>query len=364
MRDVRELMRPSAAALEPYDPKFTPVSINLSANENSYGMPVYVYDRVMRALGDVKANRYPDPLATRLRGRLASLYGLESGQVIVGNGGDELIFNLFLAFGVGGAKVVDCPPTFSIYRLYAELCECTVADVPRDPETFAVDEGALLAEAADARITIVTSPNNPTGTLTPLAFIEELCAATDGLVLADEAYMEFAGAPSAPSAATLLDRCPNLVVLRTLSKAFALAGGRIGYVLASPEIVSALAAVRQPYSVNSFSQAVAETVVREGARFAPTIAELCENRGILASELAKLDGLTVWPSSANFLLVRVPHAHRVWELLRDEHSILVRDFSATPGLADCLRITVGRPEECTAVVEAFIDILSLKEDEL
>ena len=358
MRDIRELMRPSAAALEPYDPKFTPVSINLSANENSYGMPVYVYDRAMRALGDVKANRYPDPLAPKLRGRLASLYGLESDQVIVGNGGDELIFNLFLAFGGGGAKVVDCPPTFSIYRLYAELCECTVADVPRDPETFAVDGDALLAEAADARITIVTSPNNPTGTLTPLAFIEELCAATDGLVLADEAYMEFAGAPSA---ATLLDRCPNLVVLRTLSKAFALAGGRIGYVLAAPAIIDAL---RQPYSVNSFSQAVAETVVRDGARFAPTIAEICENRGILASELAKLDGLTVWPSSANFLLVRVPHAHRVWELLRDEHSILVRDFSAAPGLEDCLRITVGRPEECTAVVEAFMDILALKEDEL
>ena len=361
MRDIRELMRPSAAALEPYDPKFTPVSINLSANENSYGMPVYVYDKAMRALEGVKANRYPDPLAPKLRGRLASLYGLESDQVIVGNGGDELIFNLFLAFGGGGAKVVDCPPTFSIYRLYAELCECTVADVPRDPETFAVDGDALLAEAADARITIVTTPNNPTGTLTSLAFIEELCAATDGLVLADEAYMEFAGAPSA---AMLLDRCPNLVVLRTLSKAFALAGGRIGYVLAAPAIIDALAAVRQPYSVNSFSQAVAETVVRDGARFAPTIAEICENRGILASELAKLDRLTVWPSSANFLLVRVPHAHRVWELLRDEHSILVRDFSATPGLEDCLRITVGRPEECTAVVEAFIDILSLKEDEL
>ena len=361
MRDIRELMRPSAAALEPYDPKFTPVSINLSANENSYGMPVYVYDKAMRALEGVKANRYPDPLAPKLRGRLASLYGLESDQVIVGNGGDELIFNLFLAFGGGGAKVVDCPPTFSIYRLYAELCECTVADVPRDPETFAVDGDALLAEAADARITIVTTPNNPTGTLTSLAFIEELCAATDGLVLADEAYMEFAGAPSA---AMLLDRCPNLVVLRTLSKAFALAGGRIGYVLAAPAIIDALAAVRQPYSVNSFSQAVAETVVRDGARFAPTIAEICENRGILASELAKLDGLTVWPSSANFLLVRVPHAHRVWELLRDEHSILVRDFSATPGLEDCLRITVGRPEECTAVVEAFMDILALKEDEL
>ncbi len=257
--------------------------------------------------------------------------------------------------------MVNCPPTFSIYRLYAELCECTVVDVPRDLDTFAVDELALLEQAADARITIVTTPNNPTGTLTPLAFIEELCAATEGLVLADEAYMEFAGAPSA---ASLLSRCPNLVVLRTLSKAFALAGGRIGYVLASPAVISALAAVRQPYSVNAFSQAVAETVIRYGSRFASTIEQISKSRDLLASELSKFDELTVWPSSANFLLVRVPHAHRVWELLRDEHSILVRDFSATPGLEDCLRITVGRPEECTAVVEAFIDILALKEDEL
>ena len=353
--DVRALMRPSAAALEPYDPKFTPVEINLSANENTSGMPVPVWDKVQRVLGDVMTNRYPQPLAPKLRKTIARAYGVAPEQVIVGNGGDELIFNLFLAFGGAGAKVVDCPPTFSIYRLYAELCECEVIDVPRDPETFAVDELALLAYASEARITVVTTPNNPTANTCDLRFIDELCDNAAGLVLVDEAYQEFA---QTTSAATLLDRHPNLVVLRTLSKAFALAGARIGYVLAAPGVIDALAAVRQPYSVNVYSQAVAEVVMREGAAFASAVEGIREQRDWLAAELSKFDELRVWPSEANFLLVRVPHAHRVWELLRDEFSILVRDFSSTPGLEGCLRITVGMPRENVAVVEAFMDILA------
>lgn len=355
MRDIKALMRPSAAALEPYDPRFTPVAINLSANENTYGMPSSVRDSALRALADVQINRYPQPLAPGLRAEIAARYDADPAQIIVGNGGDELIFNLFLAFGGEGATVIDCPPTFSIYRLYAELCECTVIDVPRHPQTFAVDEPALLAHAAQARITVVTTPNNPTGTLAPLSFIEELCDAAAGLVLVDEAYMEFAGAPSAT---TLLGRCPNLVVLRTLSKAFALAGARIGYVLADPAVIDALAAVRQPYSVNAFSQAVAEAVLSESARFSATVSKICEERDRLAAELAQLDGLTVWPSAANFLLVRVPQAHRVWERLRDGCSILVRDLSQACGLEDCLRITVGTPNENAAVTAALADILA------
>ena len=352
---IRALMRPSAAALEPYDPMFSQVAINLSANENTYGMPAEVAGEVARALGRTATNRYPLPLAPALRTLVARRHGVAPEQVIIGNGGDELIFNLFLAFGGAGATVVNCPPTFSIYRLYAELCECAVIDVPRDPETFAVDELALLAHASEARVTVVTTPNNPTGTAIGLDFIEELCANASGLVLVDEAYQEFAGTASA---VTLLDRCPNLVVLRTLSKAFAMAGGRIGYVLAAPGVIDALAAVRQPYSVNVFSQAAAEVVLREADRFEPTIEKIRSQRDWLAAELSKFDELTVWPSSANFLLVRTPHAHRVWECLRDEFSILVRDFSSAPGLEGCLRITVGTPAENVAVVEAFMDILA------
>lgn len=354
MRDLEELMRPAAAVLEPYDPAFAAVDVNLSANENSFGVPPAVRDAMLRALAQTAASRYPEALAPALRAELAAWHGIDPARIIVGNGGDELIFNLFLAFGGDGAKVVNCPPTFSIYGLYAGLLGCTVADVPRDPETFAVDGEALLAAAADARITIVTTPNNPTGTLAPLALIERLCAATEGLVLADEAYLEFA---DSPSSLALLDALPNLVVLRTLSKAFAFAGGRIGYALASPKIIAAFAAVRQPYSVNALSQAAAVVAVRERAAYEGTLRSIIEGRAWLAGELSKLEGVRVWPSAANFLLVRLPDAHGIWERLRDGYSILVRDFSRTPGLEDCLRITVGTPRENERVVAAIAELL-------
>lgn len=354
MHDLKALMRPAAAVLEPYDPAFAAVEVNLSSNENSFGAPPAVCDAMAHALAQTAANRYPDPLAPALRAELAVWHGIDPEQIIVGNGGDELIFNLFLAFGAAGAKVVNCPPTFSIYRLYAELLGCMVADVPRDPKTFAIDEEALLAEAANARITVITTPNNPTGTLAPLALIERLCAATEGLVLVDEAYLEFA---DSPSSLALLGTLPNLVVLRTLSKAFAFAGGRIGYALAAPEIIAAFAAVRQPYSVNVLSQAAAAVAVRERAAYEGILRSIIEGRAWLAEELSKIEGVRVWPSSANFLLVRLPDAHSIWERLRDEHSILVRDFSQTPGLGDCLRITVGTPCENERVVAAIAELL-------
>lgn len=354
MRDLEELMRPAAAVLEPYDPAFTAVDINLSANENSFGVPPAVRDAMLRALAQTAANRYPEALAPAFRAELAAWHGVDPAQIIVGNGGDELIFNLFLAFGGDGAKVVNCPPTFSIYKLYAELLGCAVADVPRDPKTFALDEEALLAEAADARITVVTTPNNPTGTLAPLALVERLCAATEGLVLADEAYLEFAGSASSIA---LLGACPNLIVLRTLSKAFAFAGGRIGYALAAPKIIDAFAAVRQPYSVNVLSQAAAVVAVRERAAYEDVLRSIIDGRTWLAEELSQIEGVRVWPSFANFLLVRLPDAHNVWKRLRDGYSILVRDFSQVSGLEDCLRITVGTPCENERVAAAIAELL-------
>jgi histidinol-phosphate aminotransferase len=255
---------------------------------------------------------------------------------------------------------VSAPPTFSVYRLYAELVETEVVDVPRDPETFAVDVDALVEAARSANLVVVTSPNNPTGDLFPLEATRRLCEACPGIVLVDEAYVEFSR--EGASAKALLPECGNLVVLHTLSKAFCLAGARIGYLVGPSSVMAALAAVRQPYSVNVLSQIAAETVLKQLPRVQELVAEIVEQRAFLSEELSKFDELTVWPSAANFLLVRVPHAHRVWETLRDEHSILVRDFSSTPGLEGCLRITVGRPEENVAVVEAFMDILALAED--
>lgn len=355
--DVQRLMRPSAAALEPYDPAFTPVAVNLSANENAYGLPESAHAAMVEAVAQAVANRYPVPLANDLRAALADLHGVAPEQVIVGNGGDELLFNLFLAFGGAGHTVVHCPPDFSVYDLYGELAECEMRPVWRDLETFALDEEGLLEAARDASVTIITSPNNPTSDLAPRALIERLCQESAGLVLADEAYMEFA--PEGSSCVDLLAAYPNLLVLRTFSKAYALAGARVGYVMGSPGVISALAAVRQPYSVSSLDQAAALAVLSHREELEAVVAQIVRNREVLREALLAMEplGVRVWPAAGNFLLIRVPQAADVRRRLRDEHEVLVRDFSSAPGLDGCLRVTVGTEEENRRFIEGLTAIL-------
>lgn len=353
--DVRALMRPAAAKLEPYDPGFSPVAINLSANENTYGMPPEVRAAVDEALAATPLNRYPSPLSDDLRAELAVWHGVDPSQVVVGNGGDELLFNLFLAFGGPGHVMLNSTPTFSVYRTYAELVDTPVMDVPRDPDTLLPDMDALVERAPEASLVVLTSPNNPTGDVVSRTAVARLCEACPGIVLMDEAYMEFA--PLGTSSEPLLSRYPNLAILHTLSKAFAFAGGRVGYVLADPSVVGALSAVRQPYTVDVMAQAAALAIVRRRDAFRDTIAQIRAERVRLSQALDALPGVRVWPSSANFLCVRLPRAHEARERLRDEYSILVRDFSSTPGLADCLRITVGMPQENDRVIAAIAQIV-------
>ncbi|WP_058269961.1 histidinol-phosphate transaminase [Olsenella massiliensis] len=355
--DMRPLLRPSAAALEPYDPAFSEVRINLSANENTHELPRAVRESLDGALRQLPTNRYPSALADDLRALVADWHGVGPDQVVVGNGGDELLFNLLLAFGGAGRPLLTFPPDFSVYGLYAGLVETPVLRVGRDPETLRVNEAAALEAAPSANLVIVTTPNNPTGDVVSPDFVAALCDACPGVVLADEAYVEFAG--DGADCAALLEEHANLAVLRTLSKAYQLAGVRLGYVLANPAVVAALAAVRQPYSVNVLSQAAASVAVRLREEFEPSIREIREQREHMRTRLEGLasKGVRTWPSSANFLLVRLPRAHEVWGRLRDEHSILVRDFSAAPALADCLRITVGTPAENDAVITALGTLL-------
>ena len=353
---MRELVQPHLRDLEPYDPNFTPTRVNLSANENTYGVPETVRAAMGAALAATPTNRYPDPMSNDLRDALAARHGVARGNVIVGNGGDELLYNLTLAFGGPGRTLVNVPPTFSEYAFFAGLSQMDVVDVWRDPETFQVNGEKLVEAARAATLVVLTSPNNPTGDVVPLDLVREVCAACPGLVLVDEAYGEFA-APGT-SVEPLLAEFDNLIVLHTLSKAFALAGARCGYLLAAPDVVDALAAVRQIYSVNVLTQAVALVAVERRADFAPTVETIRSERGRLGGSLGRIPGVCVWPSEGNFLLARVAGATRIRERLRDEFSILVRDFSYAPGLADCLRITVGTPEENDALVGALAALLS------
>lgn len=267
---VRALMQPHLRELDVYDPNFTPTRINLSANENTYDVPAMTRAAIDAALAATPTNRYPDPMSNDLRDALAAWHGCARENVIVGNGGDELLYNFLLAFGGPGRTLVNCPPTFSEYAFFASLTQTEVADVWREPETYLPDAECLVAAARTANLVVLTSPNNPTGDVAPLELVRSLCEACPGLVMVDEAYGEFA-APGT-SAEPLLAEHDNLVVLHTLSKAFALAGTRCGYVLAAPDVIAALGAVRQIYSVNVLTQAAALTAVTRREDFAPTVA--------------------------------------------------------------------------------------------
>lgn len=352
---VKALVQPHLRTLEPYDPNFTPTRVNLSANENTYDVPASARALIDEALAATPTNRYPDPMSNDLRDELAAWHGVSRENVIVGNGGDELLYNFLLAFGGPDRTLVNVPPTFSEYAFFASLTQTGVRDVWRDPETLLPQADELVAAAGEASLVILTSPNNPTGDVAALELVARVCDACPGLVMVDEAYGEFAG--PATSAEALLSEHDNLLVLHTLSKAFALAGARCGYVIAAPDVIDALAAVRQIYSVNVLTQAAALAAVRARAEFDPTVEKIVSERSRLHELLARVEGVRVWPSEGNFVLARMAGASRVRERLCDERSILVRDFSYAPGLADCLRITVGTPEENDAVIEALSEIV-------
>lgn len=357
---VKALVQPHLRTLEPYDPNFTPTRVNLSANENTYDVPASARALIDEALAATPTNRYPDPMSNDLRDELAAWHGVSRENVIVGNGGDELLYNFLLAFGGPDRTLVNVPPTFSEYAFFASLTQTGVRDVWRDPETLLPRADELVAAAGEASLAILTSPNNPTGDVAALELVARVCDACPGLVMVDEAYGEFAG--PATSAEALLSEHDNLLVLHTLSKAFALAGARCGYVIAASDVIDALAAVRQIYSVNVLTQAAALAAVRARAEFDPTVEKIVSERSRLHESLARVEGMRVWPSEGNFVLARMAGASRVRERLCDERSILVRDFSYAPGLADCLRITVGTPEENDAVIEALSEIVPEEAD--
>ena len=345
---------PRLAGIEPYDPSYVAADVMLSANENTRNLSPEVMAQIQARLSSLDFNRYPDPLANRLRALIAKANGLTRQQVLIGNGGDELLFNTLLAWGGEGRTLLNVPPTFSIYELYAQITGTSVVNVPRRAD-LTVDEEAVLARASqpDIDLVIITSPNNPSGDVVDPAFVERLLNVTDALVLIDEAYQEFSGQTVLP----LLEHHKNLMILHTFSKAYSLAGARVGYIFADPSVIDEFLKVRQPYSVNALSQLVAEVVFENRAALMPGVDQIVSERARLIEELPRIKGVTVRPSSANYVLIHVPDAHRVWERLLAEHSVLVRDFSRTPGLEDCLRLSVGQPDEDTRLLDALRQVV-------
>jgi histidinol-phosphate aminotransferase len=353
---------PSLAGLVPYDPKYLPARIYLNANESPYGLPQSVVQALTDAVSSQLFHRYPDPLAKGLRTQIARLNGVDDGNVLLGNGGDELLFDIMLAYGGNARKLLTAPPSFSSYDLDAKLTKTTIIEVPRVERvelsrTLAPCEDVILERVSrgDIDVVMLASPNNPTGDALSERFVLELLDASDAVVLIDQAYVEFAD--NRFDLTRHLRRHANLVLLRTFSKAYALAGVRLGYLLASETVISELCKVRQPYSVDTFSVLAGRAVLEASEEIAGQVVESLAERTRMIETLKTLPGVTVFDSQANFILLHVAGAHDIWQRLYDEKSILLRDFSNGPYMRDCLRVSIGLPQENDEFLETFTRLL-------
>lgn len=312
------------------------ISVWLDANESPYNNGV---------------NRYPDPHQKALKGEIAQLKGVTPEQVFVGNGSDEAIdlcFRIFCEPGVD--NVVAIAPTYGMYAVAAAINNVAVREVPLEAETYALNVPAMLAAAdAHTRLMWVCSPNNPTGNAFSLQQLETLADNFSGVLVVDEAYIDFS---SQPSMLTVLSKHPNVVVLQTLSKAWGMAGLRLGLAFASPMIADIFARVKYPYNVNAPTQAEVAKRLHAEPHDAH-VAEVCSQRQWLATELAKMPCvLKVYHSDANFLLVKVTDADAIYDHLV-ANGIIVRNRNRVKGCEGCLRITVGTPAENVNVIDAL-----------
>jgi len=348
----QDLVRPEILALKAYHVPEAKGMVKLDAMENPYPLPEKLRRELADTLARVDLNRYPDPTGEKLRALIARRMKVPAGMsVMLGNGSDELLQIVSMALARPGATILYPSPTFVMYSMYASFTGMKAVAVPLR-EDFTFDAGAFLTRMKAERPALVflAYPNNPTGTLYPEEDVVEVIRACPGLVVVDEAYHAFAGK-------TFMDRLaefPNLVVMRTVSK-LGLAGIRLGYLAASPAWVEQFDKVRSPYNVNVLTQAAAEFMLERLEVLDEQASRIRHERETLGKGLAALKGVTVFPSAANFFLVRVPDAARVDASLRKQ-GVLVKNLH--PGIAQCMRVTVGTPDENRILLTALREALS------
>ena len=344
-------VKPAVRAVAAYTLAARRAPVKVNQNENPYDLPEALKRRVLEKALLGPWSRYPEFDPKELLERLASFAGWRSDGVLAGNGSNELIEALLLVTVGPGTRVAIPEPTFTLYALLTRVLGGEVVPVPLGSDLEY--DAASLARArreSKAALTIVCSPNNPTGGVLPLDDLRRLCETGDGLVVVDEAYHEFSGQSAVP----LLADHPNLVVLRTFSKAMALAGLRVGYLLASPELVREVNKARLPYNLNFISQAAAMAAMEDWPALERTVARLVEHREGLFAALRDVPGVRPYPSRANFILFALEQAEPgpVFESIH-RRGVLVRDVSAYPRLSRCLRVSVGSPAENQAFLAAL-----------
>ena len=349
---IREQLRP----LTPYGAPQVPANARLNTNENPYGPSKELSEAIAKRVGEIagELNRYPDRDALKLRTGLAKYLeeqtgaGLKSENIWAANGSNEILQSIFLAFGSG--KALGFVPSYSMHPLIGKVTNVDWEEGARNQD-FTLNLDLALSQILKLRpaLTFITTPNNPTGEAIKISEIEALAKATsevNGLLIVDEAYAEFS---NQPSAITLIPKFPNLVVSRTMSKAFAFAGARLGYMAANKVIIDAIQLVRLPYHLSAITQAAAEVALEFSAELLAEVKRLAKDRDLLSKALIEM-GLQVIPSDANFILFSgfKQSSHELWEKLLAE-GVLIRDV----GLAGYLRVTIGNEAENQAFLKAL-----------
>jgi histidinol-phosphate aminotransferase len=350
-------VKPGVRAQAAYALRAPTARRKLNQNECPHDLPPDLKRAVLERAAAAPWQRYPEFVPSHLVERLAARYGWVPEGVVVGNGSNELIQATFSVVLAEGDAVVAPSPTFSLYRLLTGVLGGRYVPVPLGP-VFEYDVSRIVASVIRerAKVVVLNSPNNPTGSALPGGAVERILDETGALVVCDEAYQDFGG----PSAIPLLRRTSRLVVLRTFSKAMGMAGLRFGLALAHPDVARELAKGKLPYNVNLVTLAAADVALDHADVFAARTRDIMETRDRFLPRLARLTGLEVIPTAANFVLIRcrARPAREVFQRLYEDHGILVRDVSSSGELAECLRISIGTEEDMDAVLAALEQILA------
>lgn len=342
--ELEKLLRPHILSIKPYssarDEYSGKIGVFLDANENPYG-----------SLTGEAFNRYPDPYQADIKEKLAPIKGVKPEQIFLGNGSDEAIDLLMRAFCIPGKdNIVLLPPTYGMYEVSAAINDIAIKKVPLTPDFQLQPDSIIEAVDENSKIIFICSPNNPSGNKMDRNAIRKIIEQFSGLVVVDEAYIDFS---DEPSFAVELDTFPNLLVMQTFSKAWGLANLRIGMAFASQEIIRILNLIKPPYNISGLTQQKVLESLEKASEIKDLVHKVFEERMYFENELPQFDFVRkIFPTHANFLLVRMDNARQIYEYLISQ-MIILRDRSKVQLCEDCLRISLGTREENTSLIQAL-----------
>ena len=358
MKKDKKYYRDNLRELKPYDPHEVPYKIKLNANENPYGLPEEIIEEILRKAKNLEYSRYPNANSVKLSEAVSSFCGLSRDNIVIGNGSDELIDYLIKAFSEKERSIITTAPSFAMYKIYSIVNGSNFVQIPLSQDNFSLNEDEVLEEAKkeDSSIVFIAYPNAPTGNYFAEDKITKIIEESGCLVVVDEAYFEFGEKTFVP----LISQYDNLVILRTFSKAYSLAGLRVGYLLSNLEIINEIRKVKSPFNVNTFSQLAAQVVFENKEILKESIKKIVEERERLTNKINELPSFKAHPSRTNFVLAEVGSKEDT-DLVYNK---LLKQGILVPLVSDSLfstsryflRITVGNKEENDILIKGLENV--------